>query len=88
MSGMNGWIGTVLRINLTTSTITKEPLNAEWAKDYVGGRGLGVKYLSEEMDPTVDPLSPDNKMIFATGGGSPQVQAAAPITPRTTLTNR
>ena len=45
MSGMNGWVGTVLRVNLTTGMITKEPLNAEWAKDYVGGRGLGVKYL-------------------------------------------
>ena len=62
-----GWTGTVLRIDLTAGTATKEPLDAEWAKDYVGGRGLGVKYLSEELDPTVDPLGPDNKMIFATG---------------------
>ena len=62
-----GWIGTVLRINLTTGQITKEPLNMAWAKDFIGGRGLGAKYLSEEMDPTTDPLSPDNKMIFATG---------------------
>jgi aldehyde:ferredoxin oxidoreductase len=62
-----GWIGTVLRINLTTGQITKEPLNMEWAEDFIGGRGLGAKYLSEEMDPTTDPLSPDNKMIFATG---------------------
>ena len=64
---MNGWIGTVLRVNLTSGSITKEPLNAQWARDYVGGRGLGVKYLYEEMDPSVDPLSPENKMIFATG---------------------
>ena len=62
-----GWIGTVLRIDLTTGQITKEPLNMAWAKDFIGGRGLGAKYLSEEMDPATDPLSPDNKMIFATG---------------------
>jgi aldehyde:ferredoxin oxidoreductase len=62
-----GWMGTVLRINLTTGQISKEPLNMKWAKDFIGGRGLGAKYLSEEMDPTIDPLSPDNKMIFATG---------------------
>jgi len=31
-----GWIGTVLRINLTTGQITKEPLNMEWAEDFIG----------------------------------------------------
>ena len=62
-----GWTGTVLRINLTDRTIKKEPLNADWAKEYVGGRGLGAKYLSEEMDPTLDALDPDNKMLFVTG---------------------
>jgi aldehyde:ferredoxin oxidoreductase len=64
---MYGWTGTVLRVDLTRGVITKEPLNPEWARDYIGGRGLGAKYLYEEMDPTVDPLGPDNKMIFATG---------------------
>jgi aldehyde:ferredoxin oxidoreductase len=39
----------------------------EWAHDYMGQRGLATKYLVEETDPMVDPLSPDNKMIFATG---------------------
>ncbi|MFQ5992927.1 MAG: aldehyde ferredoxin oxidoreductase N-terminal domain-containing protein, partial [Nitrospiraceae bacterium] len=64
---MYGWSGTLLRVDLTRGTIAKEPLNREWARDYVGGRGLGAKYLYEEMDPTVDPLGPDNKLIFATG---------------------
>ncbi len=64
---MYGWAGTFLRIDLTRGTITKEPLNREWARDYIGGRGLGAKYLYEEMDPTVNPLGPDNKLIFATG---------------------
>ncbi len=39
----------------------------EWANQYLGQRGLASKYLMEEMDPKVDPLGPDNKMIFATG---------------------
>jgi aldehyde:ferredoxin oxidoreductase len=39
----------------------------QWANDYMGQRGLATKYLVEETDPTVDPFSPDNKMIFATG---------------------
>lgn len=63
----HGWTGTVLRVNLTNRTISKEPLNEEWAREYVGGRGLGAKYLSEEMDPTVDALDPENKMLFVTG---------------------
>ncbi len=39
----------------------------EWANQYLGQRGLASKYLMEEMDPKVDPLGPDNKLIFATG---------------------
>jgi aldehyde:ferredoxin oxidoreductase len=39
----------------------------KWANDYLGSRGLASKYLVEEIDPKVDPLSPDNKMIMATG---------------------
>jgi aldehyde:ferredoxin oxidoreductase len=62
-----GWTGTLLRINLSTGRIGKEPINEAWARDFLGGRGLGAKYLYEEMDPHVDPLSPDNKLIFATG---------------------
>ncbi len=64
---MYGWTGTVLRINLTTRQVTKEPLREDWARDYIGGRGLGAKYLFEEIDPKVDPFSPENKLIFATG---------------------
>ncbi|GJM02389.1 MAG: aldehyde ferredoxin oxidoreductase [Rhodomicrobium sp.] len=61
------WTRKVLRINLTSGEITTEPLNMEWAQKYLGQRGLATKYLVEETDPKVDPLSPDNKMIFATG---------------------
>ena len=61
------WAGKILRVNLTKGTVTSEPLNREWARDYVGSRGLGSKYLINEIDPQVDPLSPDNKIIWATG---------------------
>ena len=62
-----GWQGKVLRIDLSTHEIKPEPLNMEWAETYIGQRGLGSKYLSEEMDPTLDALDPGNKLIFATG---------------------
>lgn len=61
------WQKKILRVNLTEGSCTAEPLNMQWAADYLGQRGLGSKYLVEEVDPKVDPLSPDNKLIFATG---------------------
>ncbi|MFN3957873.1 MAG: aldehyde ferredoxin oxidoreductase family protein [Tepidimonas ignava] len=61
------WAGKLLRVNLTAGTCTPEPLNMTWARQYLGSRGLGTKYLVEEVDPKVDPLSPDNKIIWATG---------------------
>lgn len=57
----------ILRINLTTGQSTTEPLNKEWAREYLGGKGLSIKYLYEELKPGVDPLSADNKLILMTG---------------------
>ncbi len=64
---MYGWIGTILRVNLTNRTVTKEPLDPQLAKQYIGARGLGTKIMYDEVDPKVDPLSPENKLIFAPG---------------------
>lgn len=61
------WTRKILRVNLTTGDIKTEPLNMEWAQKYLGQRGLATKYYVEENDPNVDPLSPENKLIFATG---------------------
>ncbi|MCW5630099.1 MAG: aldehyde ferredoxin oxidoreductase, partial [Rhodoferax sp.] len=61
------WTGKILRVDLTKGTVTVEPTNMEWAQAYIGSRGLGTKYLVEEVDAKVDPLSPDNKIIWATG---------------------
>ena len=65
---MHGWAGQILRIDLTHGKIHKEPINETWAADYIGGRGLAARYLWELMpDRTVDPFSPENVLIFATG---------------------
>ncbi|MGH8753865.1 MAG: aldehyde ferredoxin oxidoreductase family protein [Burkholderiales bacterium] len=61
------WHKKVLRVNLTRGTCAEEPLNMKWADEYLGQRGLASKYLVSEIDPKVDPLSPDNKLIFAGG---------------------
>ncbi|MEY2730637.1 MAG: hypothetical protein RL584_1763 [Pseudomonadota bacterium] len=61
------WAGKILRVNLSAGTCKSEPLNMTWAKQYLGSRGLATKYICEEVDPKVDPLSVDNKIIWATG---------------------
>ncbi|MEN6461840.1 MAG: aldehyde ferredoxin oxidoreductase family protein [Syntrophomonas sp.] len=64
---MYGWIGKLLRVNLTTGTITREALNREDAKNYIGARGLGTKIYTDEVDATIDPFDPENKIVFLTG---------------------
>lgn len=64
---MDGWMGKVLRVNLTTGDIKLETLDLNLARKFVGGRGLASKTLFDEIDPRIDALSPANKLIFATG---------------------
>jgi aldehyde:ferredoxin oxidoreductase len=64
---MFGWTGKVLRVDLKNLSSSVEDLDHKTATDYIGGLGLGVKYLYDEMDPAVDALSPENKLLFVTG---------------------
>lgn len=84
-----GWTGVLLRVNLTKGTIKKEALNMQDANDYVGARGLGTKIYCDEVSPKINPLSPNNKLIFMTGpltgtfassGGRYEVVSKAPLT--------
>src|SRR6266851_5953053 len=70
---MSGWTGKLLRVNLTSGRSRVEDIPEGWLRDYIGGRGIGDRYLWQELDPRVGSLSPDNKLIFATGPltGSP-----------------
>ncbi len=64
---MEGWNYKILDINLTTETISETPLNPEMARLFLGGRGLGARLLWDLVRPEVEPLSPENVLIFATG---------------------
>ena len=64
---MNGWNGRILEIDLTTQTHKSYPLDMEMAKQFIGGRGLGVRLLWDMVGPEVDPLSPENVLIFTNG---------------------
>ena len=86
---MSAWRGQILRVNLTRGTTKTEPLDPKLARAYIGGRGLGTKLLTDEIDPKLDPLAPNNKLIIATGpltgtgastGGRYMVITKSPLT--------
>ncbi len=93
---MKGWVGKILRVNLTTKKIKEEILDPKVAKDYIGGRGLGIYYLNKEIDPGTDPFSPQNIIIMATGpltgtgaptGARYMVMTKSPLTGAITCSN-
>lgn len=64
---MDGYMGKILRVNLTDQSWKEEPLNPKLARDYIGGTGLGCRIIYDEMPPSTAPLSPESKIVFATG---------------------
>ena len=93
---MYGYCGHFLRVNLSTGDIREEKLDPEVCKDYIGGRGLGVYYLNQELDPSVAPLSEDNILVMATGpltgtgaltGSRYMVMTKSPLTGAITCSN-
>jgi len=64
---IGGWAGKILRIDLGNKTHSVEDLDLEKAKKFIGGRGLAVKYFTDEVPADVDPYSEKNKIIFAVG---------------------
>jgi len=65
---VNSYAGKILRINLSKEEGTsKEELNINFAKRFLGGKGFGAKLLYEILRPNVDPFGPDNPLIYCTG---------------------
>ena len=77
-----GWAGKILRVNLTTGSITTEP--TEPYKSYIGGMGLSNKIMYDEVPAGTDPLSPENKVVFAVG---PLTATGVPLAGRTTISS-
>ena len=64
---MYGWNGNILRVDLSRGHVSVEDLSQRMAEEYIGGRGIGLRILFDELVPGTDALSPENKLIFATG---------------------
>jgi len=85
---MKGWWGRILRVDLTDNKVWVQEYSEEVAKNFIGGRGLAAWILWNEVK-NVDPLGPDNKLIFASGpfnglptpsGGKMVIAAKSPLT--------
>ena len=87
---MFGLMGKILRVNLTDGKISEEEIPEEMVKKYLGGRGIASRYLFDELEPGVDPLGPENKLIFMSGllSGTPSPSAGRfSVVAKSPLTN-
>ncbi len=82
---MYGWMGKILRVDLTTETIHYESLDKDLCHDFIGGRGINSKILYDEIELDSSPFAPENVLIFGT---SPLSGTSAPSTPRCTVTGK
>ncbi len=71
---MNGYTGQLLTVDLG-GHIAAQPLNPDYARDFLGGAGLAARYLYDLIQDDTDPLGPDNPLILMTG---PLVGTSAP----------
>ena len=64
---MNGYLGKLLIVDLTSGKIEDEPLNENYVRQFIGGSGLAARYLYDLLDPDLDPLNPANPLFFMAG---------------------
>ncbi len=57
----------LLRVDLSAGSVESTPIPDEWRRRYVGGKGLGARYLYDELDAGVDPLGEENAILFMLG---------------------
>jgi aldehyde:ferredoxin oxidoreductase len=85
----NGFTGKILRVNLNKETTSSETLEEVFYRRHFGGRGLISYILLKELEPKIDPLGPENKLMFAcgpvtgapiSGAGRNSVGAKSPLT--------
>jgi len=86
---MDAYAGHILYADLSTGTLNSRPLPEELERLYLGGRGFGARIVTDMVDPKIDPLSPENVLVFATGpltgtgvpmGSRYEVSAKSPLT--------
>jgi len=64
---MHGYNGRILNVDLRSGQVTIETFDEAFARDYLGGNGFAIRLLYEHLAPGIDPLGPDNMIVFAVG---------------------
>jgi aldehyde:ferredoxin oxidoreductase len=85
-----GYHNKLLRVNLTNNTHNIEEINEDTLIKYIGGRGLGTKILYDELPPRVDPMGPDNKLLFVSAplhGSNAATSSRYTVISKSPLTN-
>ena len=82
---MHGYMGKILRIDLTHEKIEVESIDSTIARSYIGGRGLGAYLAYKEISPNVDPFSKDSSIYFITG---PLQGTLTPFAPKFIIMNK
>jgi aldehyde:ferredoxin oxidoreductase len=82
---VGGYAGQILYIDLSTETIRKEPLDLDMARKFLGGFGLNCKLTWDQLDPGVDPYSPDNVIFMGMG---PMIGTAAPVSSKHSIMSK
>jgi len=77
-----GYVGKILRVDLSRGKSSEQTIDNEFAEKWVGGRGFIAKILYDELRPKIDPLGPKNKLIFMTG---PLAGTRVPLTGKYTV---
>ena len=83
-----GYMDKFLKVDLTSGEVSELPISKEWKMQYLGGRGMGIRLLWEYAPKGVDPLAPENPLIFMTGPytGTGVFSAFYNVTTRSPLT--
>lgn len=82
---MNLYAGKVLMIDLSSGKISVEPLRTEWVREYWGCWGLGLRYYCDMVQPDIEPLAPENPIVFMTG---PFCGTMVPLTSRFSMISK
>lgn len=86
---LGGYAGRVAHVDLSSGNIDYRPIPEDWARKYIGARGLGVRYVFE-AGPTIDPLSPENPLCFMNGpltGSEATMSGRLAVVTKSPLTN-
>ena len=86
---LGGYADRIAKVNLTDGSVIFEAIPEDWKRKYIGGRGVGVKYVFEN-GPLVEPLSPDNLLCFMNGpltGSEVNMSGRMAVVTKSPLTN-